>query len=84
LTRRAYFREATMSKKSSVSAEDFVRAWQQSESVAEVVEKTGSTVAAVYMRAKTYRKRGIALKTFRPRTDKLDVQALQKLAAELS
>jgi hypothetical protein len=68
-------------KKKTVSAEQFVRTWQQSESFAEVVKKTGLTVAAARMRAVKYRKLGVRLKRFR--ADKLDVQALQKLAAEL-
>ncbi len=72
-------------KQHSVSAEDFVRAWQQSESVQQVMQITGMSESAVYVRSTKYRKLGIALKKYKAGSgSKLDVQALRKLADELA
>lgn len=42
-----------------VSHEDFIRAWQISESVIEVAERTGLTRAGCYHRASYLRKNGV-------------------------
>lgn len=65
-----------------VSAEDFVKTWQTSNSVSEVAEKLGRTPTSIITRAKKFRKRNIPLKFFERGTRALDIEALQKLAQE--
>ena len=67
------------------TAEQFVRAWQSSNSRLEVMNLTGLTADALNTRARYYRKAGIKLKrlhraTGRPR---LDINALNLLAESL-
>lgn len=61
----------------SVTPEEFVRAWQSSESTDEVAKKTGRKASACQVRASAYRKRGIKLKYFS--TGRVDVDALNKI-----
>jgi len=60
--------------------EQFVKAWQESESVKEVSEKTGIPTATASGRARDYRERGIPLKMMRRGRNFLDVAKLKKLA----
>jgi len=45
-----------------ISAIDFVTAWQSSDNVDAVIEKTSMTRGAAYQRAASYRRKGVALK----------------------
>jgi transposase-like protein len=47
-----------------VSAREFVKAWQESSSVAEVARKVGSNSNACRVRAFRYRQNGVELKHF--------------------
>jgi hypothetical protein len=47
-------------------AREYVKAWQESSSIAEVAAKTRTKKAACRMRARRYRERGIPLKEFPP------------------
>lgn len=73
-----------MAERRSVSPEEFVRAWQTSDSLAQVAERTGLKLETARARGRRFRKRGIPLKRFggqgRPATD---WEALKKLAEEL-
>src|SRR3990170_1221542 len=51
-------------KKSRVSAEEFVKVWQNSNSLNEVSERTGISAAYANSRACRYRKNGVPLKKF--------------------
>jgi len=64
-----------------VSAEDFVRTWQASSSLAEAADSLGMPTTSVSTRAVNYRKKGIDLKKFR-RGGQLNVASLKKIAAE--
>jgi hypothetical protein len=50
----------------TVSPHEFVKAWQQSNSVAEVAQKIRSKKNAIRVRAHRYRDRGIPFKEFPP------------------
>tara|TARA_R100000008_G_scaffold62395_1_gene39669 strand:+ start:235 stop:492 length:258 start_codon:yes stop_codon:yes gene_type:complete len=50
---------------SNVTAEAFIKAWQTSNTKADVMKKTGMNKNAVSQRAYTYRKRGVPLKNLR-------------------
>jgi hypothetical protein len=63
-----------------VSAEEFVKIWQQAESLAEVAEKTGLSIAGVGHRATFYRIRhDVRLKKFGP-GPKVNWNAVQRAA----
>ena len=62
-----------------VPAEDFVEAWQTSDTRQEVADKTGLSVASASARAGWFRKQGVPLKSFR--TKQIDVAALKALPA---
>ena len=65
------------------SAEDFIRAWQGAETVAEVAEKLGIKAETARARALGYVAKGIQLKKLSgTRGHKLDLGALTQLAAE--
>jgi len=64
-----------------VSAEDFIRTWQASSSLAEAADSLGMQTTSVSTRATNYRKKGIDLKKFR-RGGRLDVALLKRVAAE--
>ena len=59
-----------------VSPERFVVAWQASKSVAEVAEKLSIPEDRVLSRASSYRKKGVLLKKFVPKSLALDVDKL--------
>jgi transposase len=66
-----------------VSPEDFVRAWQESQSLSEVARKTGLSISTVSARAQTYRRKGVRLKPFPRRLyPPLDVAKLNNIIAE--
>jgi len=74
-----------MPQRPSVSAEEFVRAWQTSSELPEVARKTGLRPESVRARAQRFRKKGVPLKKLgarggRPATD---WAALKRLAEEL-
>lgn len=66
--------------KQRVSAERFVKAWQNAESASEVADELGITAQSAQSRAAAYRKRGVNLKKM-PRAGraKLDVDSLNDL-----
>lgn len=67
------------------TAEQFVKAWQESSSCKEAAEKLGLNVYNMSIRASQYRKKGIKLKYMSGggtgRHKKLDIDALNKLIA---
>ena len=63
-----------------LSHEDFVVAWQSSESLAEAAKKTKTTPRAASMRAFNMRKAGVPLKVFKRVGEKYDVAGLTALA----
>lgn len=64
----------------SVSAEEFVKIWQSSESVAQVADQAKMRIIACHVRAANYRRIGVKLKKMKPKgRPKLDVAALNKL-----
>jgi hypothetical protein len=68
-----------------VSPEDFIRAWQTSQSADEVAEKLKMPKGIVHARASNYRTAGIRLKKMpRSRKNKLDVDALNKMIEEMN
>ena len=50
-----------MSKRKKCTPQEFVKAWQSSEGVLQVAEKTGLTIIAVRGRAASYRRHGVPL-----------------------
>jgi len=67
-----------------VSMEEFIRAWEAGENVAEVSAATGIKPQSCQVRAAAYRKRGIALKHMpRGGRRKLDVEAAKSFLASL-
>lgn len=65
------------------SAEKFVRVWQKSDTAKEVAEALGISEVYARTRASQLRARGVPLKMMKPHWDKVDVEALTKLAREL-
>lgn len=64
----------------NVDAHAFVVAWSSSNTVEEVMKKTGMPKNAVYSRVNSYRSKKVDLK-YMPRTRKtMDIQALTALA----
>ncbi len=63
--------------------EEFIKAWQTSESTTEVAEKTGIDKRSVPARASFYRKCGIQLKKHFRGRPRLDIERLSKLADSL-
>lgn len=53
-----------MQGKSNVTAEEFIRVWQNAASPAAVAKATKSSKAAAIQRAVSYRKKGVPLKRF--------------------
>lgn len=66
----------------TVTPEEFVQAWQTSESLDEVAKRLGLYRSLCYSRAAHYRRKGVALKEF-PRKASLDWAGLQRLAESL-
>ena len=73
-----------VAKRVRVDGETFVTAWESSNSVKEVSEKTGIKLTSIMARASKYRSEGIALKNM-PRGGgaKLNVQAMKDLLVKL-
>jgi hypothetical protein len=71
--------------KYDVPPEDFIKAWQTSNSAEEVAEKLRMPKAIAHARASNYRTLGVKLKKM-PRRPKnsIDVQALNKLIEQLN
>lgn len=71
----------------AIAPEDFVRAWQTSETIQQVKEKLGQSDRpnkSFHVRASHFRKKGIPLKRYSSRSvNKMDVEALKKLAEDL-
>lgn len=59
--------------------EDFVRAWQTSDSIKSVMEITGLSYTSVSRRVSDYRKKGINLKKMKHGRSSIDVDALNKI-----
>lgn len=69
----------------NISPEEFVRAYETSESYEEVQEKTGMPYEVIVTRAHEYRKKGAKLKKLGRRGRKgLDVEALNQLIEEIA
>lgn len=66
---------------SKVTTEEFVKVWQSSASVSQVVERTGLRLGVVRSRAGWLRRKGVSLKRYRHRED---FQALAALADRLA
>ena len=68
----------------NVSAEDFILAWQSSNTAEEVAAKVGMPRPLVHARACTYRSMGVRLKMLaRVNPRRLDVEALNKLIQQV-
>ncbi len=68
----------------NVSPEDFIRAWQSSETAQEVADKLKMPKAIVLARASKYRQDGVKLKKVKKRHKrKLDVAELNKMIEQL-
>lgn len=48
--------------RSKISARDFIKAWQTSDTIEDVISKTKMSRAAINSRAYIYKKRGVPLK----------------------
>jgi response regulator of citrate/malate metabolism len=72
-------------RKAEVTAENFVRAWQTSETIEEVCQKTGMTRISCRQRAYQLRKKEVPLKKVVGGIGgrKVDYDALKKLAESL-
>lgn len=68
--------------RNKTSPEEFVRIWQQAESLEEVTQKTGYSNPAASARAGGYRRKGVALKRFSNARFGLDWKLLAKIAKE--
>jgi hypothetical protein len=67
-------------QRAKVTAEEFIKIWQQAKSVAEVAEKTGLKIAAARRRASVYRTiYDVMLKKFKS-GQRYDWTALQRAA----
>ena len=72
--------EDNVKSKYGVAAEQFVSAWEESDSVKEVADRLNMPPAVCSARAKSYRDLGIPLKKMpRIRRKSLDIQALTSL-----
>jgi len=69
-------------KAKTVTPEAFIRAWQVSDNLDEVVERTGLSKNAIWKRVYAYREKGISLKECR-RARTTDWTKLAALADEL-
>jgi hypothetical protein len=68
----------------TVSPREFIKAWQESSSVAEVASKVRSRKGAVRVRTYRYRQKGIPLKVFPPvEVEPTDWDELARYAEEL-
>lgn len=69
-------------KRQRVSDEEFVRAWQEAETLSEAAEHAGQMPRDASLRAHHMRKRGVPLKLFGNSTAPLDVEKLARVAKE--
>jgi hypothetical protein len=74
----------TGEKKTRVAPEDFVKAWQKSESIAEVAEATGLALGSCSQKATLLRKNKVPLKKFARAGKVTDYGALADLAKSLA
>ncbi len=65
--------------KSKVGIEEFIKIWQESESVKDAATKLGISYNGAYSRAKFYRGKGIKLKKHDVAYNKYDLAALNAL-----
>lgn len=70
-------------KATKVSAHDFCVAWMESETVAEVAEKTGLKPGTVSQRASSLRGKGVPLKFFAKKSPRNDYNALAALVKDM-
>ena len=70
------------SRRPNISAEEFIKVWQTSSSLAEVCERLGRPPVHMSARASQYRRKGIALKSF-GRGGPVDWDAMAAFAASL-
>ena len=68
------------SNKQTVSNEDFVRAWQSAETLAEAAKRARVDPRAASLRAFYMRKKGVPLKLFKPSSAPIDIEGLAKIA----
>ena len=66
---------------SNVSPEQFVKVWQSSSTIDEVMLKTNMKRNTVYGRVNSYRKKKVSLKTMKRPHKKLDIDGLNAIAA---
>lgn len=73
-------------RKKAVDSKVFVKAWQSSKNIDEVLKATGMNLQSAQFRARMYRKRGVKLQTFVRRNNipRLDVEGLNKLIGATS
>jgi hypothetical protein len=67
----------------SITPEQFVRAWQESCTLAEVSQKTGLPKSTCYNRARYYRRKGVGLKAIQKQRNLISWAALNVLATGL-
>jgi len=67
----------------NVDARTFIQAWQTSNTVGEVIRKTGLLEATARQRASNYRKRGIPLRRMNRGRPRVDWEALAQFARDL-
>lgn len=65
--------------KQPLSAEEFVVLWQKSTCLADMAEAAGTTKRAAIYRAAHLRQKGVRLKRFKSRNEKVDVDRLNEI-----
>jgi len=63
-----------------VTPEEFVLAWQESDTIDAVAERVGMNKMSVRQRAYSYRRKGVPLKSMRTGANKVDWESLKALA----
>lgn len=63
-----------------VNPQEFVLAWQESETIDDVAERLGMNKMSVRQRAYSYRRKGVPLKSMRTGANKVDWESLVALA----
>ena len=64
-----------------VTPQEFVLAWQESDTIEAVSERLGMNKMSVRQRAYSYRRKGVPLKSMRASANKVDWESLKALAA---
>jgi len=67
--------------KVKVNPQEFVLAWQESDTIDDVAERLGMNKMSVRQRAYSYRRKGVPLKSMRTGANKVDWESLKALAA---